>query len=64
VSNTRPKKKVAEYGKVKRTLRLRAELDKWMRDYAKDQHTTVSQLVIDYFTDLRKRIENERVEQF
>ncbi len=64
MANPRPKKKVTENGKVKLNLRIRPDLDTWVRQYAEEKHTTVSQIVIDYFTELRKRIENERVEQF
>ena len=42
-------------GKSRLNLRLPADLDQWVKKYAEDNNTTVTSLVVGYFTDLQKK---------
>jgi len=42
-------------------LRLPPALKKWAKDFARQNHTTVTQIVVDYFTRLQQ--ESQGVEQ-
>jgi hypothetical protein len=64
MSNANPKRKVRHFGKVRLNLRLPIDLDNWVKKYAKDTNTTVTQVVIQCFTDLRKKHEDGHVDQF
>jgi hypothetical protein len=64
VAHPRPKKKVLQNGKSRWNLRVPADLDKWAKKYAKEHNTTVTQLIVDHFTDLQKKEEEAHVEQF
>ena len=72
MANPKPKKKTYDIirdGRKKTfmsrlNLRLPLELDMWMKEYAKERNTTVSRLIVDYFTDVRKKIEGSHVDQF
>lgn len=46
-------KKVAISGKTRLNIRIPVSLDEFVKQYAADKNTTVTQLVIDYFTALR-----------
>lgn len=55
-----------ERGPVRKNFRMPADLDDWVSDYAKENNTTMTRLIIDYLTGLRKQVEEEnrlRVEQ-
>lgn len=52
-------------GKEKRkNFRFPADLANWADQYAKENNTTVTQILTDYLTDLRKRVEATDVQQF
>jgi hypothetical protein len=59
-----PKKKASDRGKGRWNLRIPLELDVWAKTYARGRNTTVTQLIVDYFTGLRKHAEEEHVDQF
>ena len=48
----------------RKNFRLPLVLSEWVEKYAKDRNTTVTQLIIDHFTDLRRRTESSEVDQF
>ena len=64
MAHPHPKKKASANGKGRWNLRIPLELDKWAKAYVAEHNTTVTQIILDHFTDLRKRAEEERVEQF
>lgn len=47
--------------------RLNLQIDKdlkvWVRDYARRKHTSLTQLITDYFVELKKEEEGDGVEQ-
>lgn len=49
---------------ARKNFRFPEELVTWVAAYAKSQNTTMTRLIIDYFTDLRKRVEGAHVDQF
>lgn len=64
MAHPRPKKKVTENGKCRWNLRVPEDMDNWVKQYAEAKNTTVTQLILNYFTDLRKQLEESHVEQF
>ncbi len=52
----KPPKKRAKNGKGRLNLRIPADLDDFIKDYAKDKKTSVTQIVIDHFVSIRERI--------
>jgi len=56
------KKKVTD-GKTRLNLRLPARLIRWVKVFAKEHNTTVTQLIVDHLTELKKRAETEDVPQ-
>lgn len=57
------RKQLDEYGKARLNLRLPADLHRFICRHAKATNTTVTQLIIDYFTELKRRDASERVQQ-
>jgi len=64
MAHPHPKKKMSENGKGRWNLRIPLELDAWAKKYAREHNTTVTQVIVDYFTGLRKQVEEEHVDQF
>lgn len=64
MANPTPKRKVRHFGKVRLNLRIPNDLDAWAKKFAKDNNTSVTQIVIAYLTDLRRKQEEGHVEQF
>lgn len=64
MANPRPKKKVTDNGKTRKNLRLPSDLDTWVTQYARDNHTSVTQILVDYLISLRASVEDGRVEQY
>lgn len=59
-----PKKPIiVPEGKDRLNLQIDDELKRWAQDYAKRNHTSLTQLITDYFVELRKREDGEGVEQ-
>lgn len=50
-------------GKVLKSFRFPPELADWAAQYAKDNNTSVTQLLIDYLTNLRKHVESGYADQ-
>ena len=63
MAHPKPKKKTTQNGKSRLNLRLPSDLDKWAKKYAERKNTTVTQLFVDFLTDLRAH-EGDYVEQF
>jgi len=49
--------------KTMKSFLLPEDLAEWVKNYAKAQNTTMTQLIVDYFTELRKKAETNYVEQ-
>lgn len=64
MANPTPKRKVRHYGKTRLNLRLPADLDTWAKKFASDNNTTITQIVIQHLTDLRRKYEEGHVDQF
>jgi hypothetical protein len=60
---TKAKKTRDAYGNVRLNLRLEPKLEMFARDYAVRHHTTVTQLIVDYLTELQEKERHERVDQ-
>ena len=58
------KVKLDQYGKARLNLRLPVELSAWMKTYAQEHHTTVTKIIIEHFTELKKTAEEGHVTQF
>lgn len=58
----RPARKPAPE-KTRLNIRLPVEIDVWAKTYAREHHTTVTRLIVDYLTELKKRTESGYVEQ-
>lgn len=58
----RTRSKVTQGGKSRINIRLPADLDTFVKGYATAHNTTVTQLIVDYFMDLRRK-QQEQVEQ-
>jgi uncharacterized protein (DUF1778 family) len=56
--------KSRDESKTRLNIRWSNDLADWVSRYAQEQHTTITQLIVDYFTDLRKRVETGNVPQF
>lgn len=58
------RKKVDRYGNVRLNLRLDPALCRFAKVYAAANNTSVTQIIVDFLTELRKRETNgERVDQ-
>jgi len=57
------KKKSQDSTRKATALRLPLDLLTWVKDYARNKNTTVTQIIIDHFTDLRARHEGTHVDQ-
>lgn len=49
--------------KVRKNFHFPAELAAWAETYARDHNTTMTQLILDHFTELRKNAETAHAEQ-
>jgi len=49
--------------KTMKSFLIPEDLSQWIMAYAKEQNTTMTQLIIDHFTELRKKAESGHVEQ-
>jgi hypothetical protein len=58
----RPNKRKAE--KIRLNIRLPMDLSYWAKRYAHEHNTNVTQLIVDYFTELKKNVEAGSVPQF
>lgn len=57
------KKKSITNGKVRWNFRVPKDVDEWAKKYAFENNTTVTQVVLDYFTEMMKKSQTEHVEQ-
>lgn len=60
---TKRRRKKAINGKGRLNLRVPLELDEFIKGYAQKKNTTVTQIVIDHFTELKEQEINGHVPQ-
>lgn len=49
--------------KVRKNFVFPADIVRWAEKYAKDNNTTMTRLILDHLTTLRRQMETEHVEQ-
>ena len=55
--------KVKRPSKVRKNFLLPEDLAKWIETYAKENNTTMTQILVDHITLLRRQTEDTNVEQ-
>lgn len=53
----------AKNNKVRKNFIFPSDLADWAAQYAKEKNTSMTQLIVDYLTDLKKREESEYATQ-
>lgn len=53
----------AKTERVRKNFVFPAELSAWIEKYAQDNNTTMTRLILDHFTNLRRQVEAGHVEQ-
>lgn len=53
----------AKAPKVRKNFVFPADLTKWAEKYAKDNNTTLTRIILDHLTSLRRQVEIGHVEQ-
>lgn len=64
MSNPHPKSKVQSQGKTRVNLRITADLEAWVKEYAERENTTMTRVIVECLVELRRKTEEYRVEQF
>ncbi len=57
-------KKDKRQTQMRKNFRFPADLAEWVDRYAEAHNTTTTQILVDYLTDLRRRVEAADVQQF
>lgn len=57
------KKKIGLDGKSRINLRIPPDLDAWITAYAKRNNTTMTELIIRHFLEIKQKEEGDRVPQ-